>query len=473
MNRPPHSVSDSEIADNAVFRDHVATVDEAGNRIWIYPKKPIGKFYNARTYVSWVLLAILFLGPFISINGRPLLLLNFLERKFIILGIVFWPQDLHLFGLALITFIVFIILFTAAFGRIFCGWACPQTIFMEMVFRKIEYLIDGDAREQRKLSKAPWTMKKIMKRVIKLSVFFTISVIISNVFLAYIIGKDALLDIIMAPPSEHLGGFIAMLIFSLLFFGVFAWFREQACTMVCPYGRFQSVLLDQNSIVVHYDFLRGEPRGKGKRKEGSAGLGDCIDCHACVDVCPTGIDIRNGTQLECVNCTACIDACEDIMTKVNRPTGLIKYASYNGIKSGTKKIWNARVLAYSGILVTLIGLLIFLLSTRVPVETTILRTPGVLYQMVGDDVVRNLYNVKLVNKTWEPKNIELRIVDPPEARIVMISALSIPPDHLGQSAFFIDMDRTQITRHNIPVQLDIIANSTVIETITTTFIAPE
>ncbi|MBR9978074.1 MAG: 4Fe-4S binding protein, partial [Bacteroidetes bacterium] len=273
------------------FRDRIATVDEEGGRNWIYPKKPFGRFFRWRTWVSWLLLAFLFLAPFIRINDEQLLLFNVLERKFVLFGITFWPQDFHLFVLLMIASVVFIFLFTAVYGRIFCGWICPQTIFMEMVFRKIEYLIEGDAHKQRALHAAPWTTGKILKKVSKQVIFFGISFLISNLFLAYIIGMDELLEIVTAPPSAHLTGFITILLFSGAFYFVFSWFREQVCTLVCPYGRLQGVLLDESSVVISYDFVRGEPREKF-RKNVERKAGDCVDCHQCVVVCPTGIDIR-------------------------------------------------------------------------------------------------------------------------------------------------------------------------------------
>ena len=368
---PEQSVTDTES-----YRDHIATVDEQGKRIWIYPKKPTGKYYNFRTYVSWILLALLFGMPFIKVNGDPLFLFNILERRFILFSVVFTPQDMHLFALAMITLVVFIVLFTVVFGRLFCGWVCPQTIFMEMVFRKIEYAIEGDANQQRKLNIAPWTRDKAIKKISKHAIFYLIAILIANTFLAYIIGIDDLFEIISEPVSQHIGGFLALLIFSAVFYFVFARFREQVCIVVCPYGRLQSVMLVKESIVVAYDWIRGEPRGKIKKKKGPEAEqlpepGDCIACKLCVQVCPTGIDIRNGIQLECVNCTACMDACDEVMEKVDRPKGLIRYDSISGIEQGNKKVLDTRVWAYSGVLLALIGLQIYLFSIRSDVEAVV------------------------------------------------------------------------------------------------------
>ncbi len=387
------------------------------------------------------------------------------------MGIVFWPQDFYLFGLTFITLVVFIVLFTVVFGRLFCGWACPQTIFMEMVFRKIEYWIEGNAAAQRKLNAEPWSIRKLFKKSMKQGIFYAISFIIGNTFLAYIIGTEALIRIISEPVNEHLGGFMTMVIFSFIFFGVFAWFREQVCVLVCPYGRLQGVLLDNNSVVVHYDFIRGEPRGKGNHATPN-GLGDCIDCDQCVKVCPTGIDIRNGTQLECVNCTACIDACNSIMTRVKKPKGLIRYASYNSIKNGVQRLFSPRMAGYSVVLTMLVILLTVLLVMRTPVEATILRVPGVMYQELPDGILRNLYNIKVVNKTFQQKSINLRLIQPVGGSITMVSELVVAEDDLEQSAFFVDLPQSIMTTTSIPLELEVWSEKELLETIKMSFVGP-
>ena len=318
-----------------------------------------GRFLpRARTWLSWLLLAVMFAGPFIRINGNPLLLINIVERKFVILGQIFWPQDMIMFAVALLVFITGIIVFTAAYGRLWCGWTCPQTVLMEMVFRKIEYLIEGDSHQQRALDKAPWTAGKIAKKVGKHAIFFGLSFIIGNTLLAYIIGTEQLFQIVTDNPAKHLHGLTAMILFTLVFYAIFARFREQACTFICPYGRLQSTLLDENTIVVAYDYKRGEKRGPLHRGQSveqrqAAGSGDCIACHQCVAVCPTGIDIRNGTQMECVHCTACIDACDAVMDKIGRPRGLIRYASLNGIERGERLKVTPRLVGYTVVLLAL------------------------------------------------------------------------------------------------------------------------
>jgi len=455
------------------FRDKVSTVDKEGRRIWIYPKKPAGPLTTARGIVSIVLLVFLMLAPFIRINGQPLLLFDILERRFVILGMVFWPQDFYLFVLATLAFVVFIVLFTVVFGRLWCGWACPQTIFMEMVFRRVEYWIEGDSRRQIELNRSPWTSAKIFKKGLKHLIFYGISFIIGNTFLAYLIGTDRLIGIITDPPEKHIVGLVIMVMFSAVFYWVFAFFREQVCSMVCPYGRLQGVLLDPNSIVVAYDFNRGEPRGKLQRGKMDRSGGDCIDCHQCVEVCPTGIDIRNGTQLECINCTACIDACNTVMKKVQRPSGLIRYASYNGIRSGQSFRFTPRTIGYTAVFFMLFTLTMVLLLSRKPIDITILRTPGMMYQQTEDGYMSNLYNLKVINKTYDDRTIDIRLKSP-EGRIKLVGGkLHISKNNILQSAFFIELPGENVRLVRTPVFLDIYSDDQLIGEITTSFIGPE
>ena len=458
------------------YRDKIATVDEQGKRVWIYPKKPSGRFYNARTYVSWVLLVFLFGIPFVKIGGEPLLLFNIIERKFILFSIRFLPQDFHLFVLAMLTFIVFIILFTVVFGRLFCGWVCPQTIFMEMVFRKIEYWIEGDANAKKRLNQQPWNTEKVFKKFSKQALFFIVAVLVANTFLAYIIGVDEVIQIAVEPIDQNYVGFSSMLLFSGAFFLVFSHLREQVCVTICPYGRLQGVMLDQDSIVVAYDFVRGEPRGKINKKaassQASLAKGDCIDCHLCVQVCPTGIDIRNGTQLECINCTACIDACDEVMDKVGRDRGLIRYDSYNGVKESRKKIFTPRAIAYSSVLTFLVALNIFLLSNRSDVEVTIMRTAGMLYQEVADDKISNLYNFQLVNKTNDIFPVNIRLKSSVGAIKLVGSAPITKPGEITNGAFFIEVPKAMIQKRNTALQVQIVRGNKVIEEIRTQFLGP-
>ncbi|NOR27319.1 MAG: cytochrome c oxidase accessory protein CcoG [Lutibacter sp.] len=460
-----------------VFRDSIGTIDDSGKRNFIYPKKPKGKFYTYRTYVSWLLLAFMLASPFIKIKGNQFLLFNVLERKFHIFGFPFWPQDFYLLVISLLVSVVFIILFTVIFGRIFCGWMCPQTIFMEMVFRKVEYLIEGDRSKQIKLDKQQWDTEKIRKRLLKWFSFFLISFIISNVFLAYIIGSDEVLGYIIEGPVNHIGTLVKLLVFTAVFYFVFAWFREQVCIIVCPYGRLQGALLDNKSINVAYDFVRGENESGRKklRKDENRedlGHGDCIDCKQCVQVCPTGIDIRNGTQLECINCTACIDACDDIMDKSGFDKGLIRYASEDDIEKKEKFKFNARLIAYSAILTILVVALVTLLFLRNDVEATVLRLPGQTFQTSGA-AIKNIYTVKLINKTTEDiENVEIKLISHKGTVEVVGGYLKVKKQALQSGTLFIEINKKDLSSSKENLNIGIYSNGKLIETTTTNFMGP-
>ena len=427
------------------FRDHLATVDAKGRRNWIFAQKPKGKWYSLRTYISWGFFILFFTLPFIHVEGRPLFLFNVPAARFILFGKVFWPQDFFIFGLTMVTFVIFVILFTAAFGRLFCGWVCPQTIFMEMLFRKVEYLIEGDAQRQKLLKSTAWTGEKVYKKSAKHLIFFLLAFIIANMFLSYIIGIKDLWKIITEPVSQHVVGLLSLLVFSSVFYAVYAFFREQACTVVCPYGRLQSVLLDRNSMIVAYDYKRGEPRGKYK-KNTAAESGDCIDCFQCVKVCPTGIDIRNGLQMECVGCTACIDACNHMMEKTGRPLDLIRYTSESGIGNKEPLQYTLRMKLYTGLLCVLVVILSALLLSRKDVDATVMRAPGMLYQEKGTDSVSNLYNIKVANKTARNVPLRLRLEDK-YGRIDVIGGQVIPlkKDDEGAGTFFVVLPLSSVS----------------------------
>jgi cytochrome c oxidase accessory protein FixG len=414
---------------------------------------------------------------------------------------VFWPQDFFIFGIAMLTFVVFIILFTVVFGRIFCGWACPQTIFMEMVFRKIEYWIDGDSAKQKQLKEMLWNAEKTRKRIVKFIVFFSISFILANFFLAYLISMDKVIEYI-ANPATHVGTLISLTIFTSVFFFVYWWFREQACIVVCPYGRLQGVLLDKNSILVAYDRLRGEPRGKLSKKtkkeekeedskssgykddealksmapklEAVKPQGDCIDCLACVRVCPTGIDIRNGTQLECVNCTACIDACDTIMESIQKPKGLVRYASENSITEGKSLKFTTRIKAYTGVLSILLSLLVFLLVSRTDLDARLMRTSGMTYTTLPDGRISNLYNLKLANKTHEdiPFTLKLENVTGEIEYVGSVNTVVKKEDY-SHLQFFVKMNPGDVKGWKTELKIGIYEKGKKIKTITANFLGPE
>lgn len=461
------------IENTANFRNSFSNIDEKGKRIWIYPKKPKGKFHTLRVWVTVVLLGLLFTGPFLTYRSQPFLLFNIFERKFILFGMIFWPQDFHLLLLATLTFFVFIVLFTAIFGRVWCGWACPQTLFMEMVFRKIEYWIEGDMNQQKQLDKAPWTTDKIFKKGLKHFIFIIISILIAHTLMAYLIGVDQVVEIVSQSPSNNLNGFIGLAVFTGIFYFVFTKLREQVCTVICPYGRLQSVLLTKETIVVAYDWIRGEPRGKINKKQPVLnGLGDCIDCKLCVQVCPTGIDIRNGTQMECINCTACIDACDDIMTKISKPKGLIRFDSITGIEEKKKFKINTRIVAYSTILFFLIGLLTTLLLQRTDIETTVLRVPGMLYQIQPANKVSNLYNFQIINKTFEEVTPELKLEDQKGEIKIIGNEIKVAKNKLSEGTFFIELPKDQIKTMKTKLVIEVYNKGKLIDKVKTNFLGP-
>lgn len=464
--------------EHETFRNELASVHKDGRRKWVYARKPSGPFFKKRTVLSWFLLAFLFAAPFVKVGGQQLVLLNFLERRFVLLGLVFWPQDFYLVVLIALTLLVTLALSTTAIGRIWCGWLCPQTIFMEMLFRKIEWLIDGSAAQQVRRHRGPWNVDRIWRTVVKQAIFFALSFLIANVFLAYIIGSDQLITIITAPPAEHLQGLTAITIFSLVFYGVFARFREQACTLACPYGRVMSALIDTHTITVTYDKFRGEPRGHAHTSDNGVANGDCIDCGQCVTVCPTGIDIRNGIQLECVNCTACIDACDDVMTRVSRPTGLIRLTSHEAIRmraAGSAAIpWlTLRVKAYAAVWSVLVLAVVTLFVIRPAMSVLILRQPGTLYTEMERGAVGNFYNVQVINRTSHAQSLEYVATAPEGATITALGPIgSIDAHAVLESRFLLQLPERSLGGASTPVRIEVRSGGRLVQSINSSFLGP-
>lgn len=462
-------------------RSSISTMEKSGKRKWIYPKQVKGKFATKRTYVSYILLLILFVTPFITLpNGNPLFKFDILNREFVIFGFPFFTSDFFLLAIGMITSIIFIILFTMAYGRLFCGWVCPQTIFMEMVFRKIEYAIEGDRAKQMRLDKQEWDEEKIRKKALKWTIFVIISFLISNVFLAYIVGKDVLISLVTEGPIENFTTFFVLIIFTIMFYFVFSWFREQACTLVCPYGRLQGVLIDSQTINVTYDFKRGERtagRSKFRKNEDriAEGKGDCIDCNACVVVCPTGIDIRDGIQLECVNCTACIDACDDVMIKIGLPTGLIRYASEDDIKKGEKFKFTKRLAAYTFALIALLSVMSIFLVNRSDVESKYLKVPGTVYTTEGDYYV-NQFEYTLYNKTTEDQIVQVKLISHENAQIEMFfgdNNLVLGKGEVLQGKFYLKIPKNEVKSYKELITIGLVnEQGKIIDEYKTSFSAP-
>ncbi|ANQ51129.1 4Fe-4S binding protein [Flammeovirga sp. MY04] len=515
------------------FRDSISTVDSQGKRIWLYPKKPSGRYYNSRKWVAYILVAFFFVGPFLKINGQPFFMMNILERKFVIFGQLFVPQDFFIFVLIMISLVIFIVLFTVVYGRVWCGWTCPQTVFMEMIFRRIEYWIEGDANQKRKLDNGPWTREKYIKKISKHTIFIVFSLAIANMVLGYIVGGDELIHMVKNKPAENWPVFLAHIGFAGIFYFVFAKFREQACTQVCPYGRLQGVFLDKDSIVISYDHVRGEPRGKLKKQKKSASgcggcgsqqeavkpivsrvkpkrptpaplpeikkeektkeeevrkmtladvnasaseeqpQGDCIDCKLCVHVCPTGIDIRNGTQLECVNCTACIDACDEVMDKIDKPRGLIRFASANDIEKGKPFKFTTRIKAYTAVLTILVVAVVFALTTRNDIETTVLRAPGMLYQKADNGDIRNLYTLNIINKSNVDYNdLSVKLVEREGKITIAGGQMILKQEGKLDGAFFIEIPPSELDGRKNEIKLQIMNGDQIIDEVSTNFMGP-
>ena len=460
--------------EDEAFRSRVSTVDEDGQRKWVYATRPEGKFYNLRLYLAYFYLAIFFIMPLIRIDGAQFLQFNVLEGKFNLFGKIFWPTDFFIFAIAFITLIITIVLFTVVYGRIFCGWICPQTIFMEFVFRQIEWWIEGTPTQQRKLNKAPWNKEKILKKGSKQIIFFLFSFLIANTFFAYIIGSDVLFEKIKQPISENFATLLGLFGFTIAFYLVFAYVREIVCTTICPYGRLQGVMFDKDTMQISYDYNRGEPRGKLKNKE-AENLGDCIDCKKCVVVCPTGIDIRDGVQMECVGCTACIDACDDIMEQINLPKGLIRYASENEIESGQKSPLTLKVKAYTGLLIILFIFLGTLIATRKNIDTFIGRVKGQTYQVNTDGTISNLFDAKIINKSKLDMPVELKLIDI-QGKIKIIghtgTHLLLKKEEINKTTFFIELLKSEIKPGTSVVKVGVYRDGKLIQKVETKFLGP-
>ena len=442
-------------------------------REWIYAKKPAGKLHRYRLWVGYGLLLFFIAAPLIRIHGEPMLLIDVINRKFVIMGSVFWPQDLHIFVFGMLIAMVGIVLFTVVYGRVWCGWACPQTVFMELVFRKVEYWVEGDWQQQKRLQQEKGSTKWYVRKGIKHAIFLAISFGISNIFLSYVIGTDALWKIMTEPVTQHLGGFFSLILFTLVFYGVFAFVREVVCTSICPYGRLQGVMLDDKSITVAYNHKRGEPRGH--RKKGThEPLGDCVDCSLCVHVCPTGIDIRDGLQLECVNCTACIDACDAVMEKVGKPKRLIGFYTAEEIEKGgtIAKSGNARAIAYSVVLVILTAVFGWLLFSRSQVDGTLLRAKGSTYQLRDDGTVSNLYSLELINKSHEDMPFELEVTEAGFSVQLISHVQELKQGDVVQLSFFLVSDKDNIKTYKTDVKVQVVVAGKTVETMKTTFVAP-
>lgn len=395
----------------------LSTLEQDGSRHWLSPRLSKGRFWSRRRGIAYALLALYTLVPFLRIGGKPVILLDLMHRRFTLLGASFLPTDTALLALFLLVTLVSVFFVTALLGRVWCGWACPQTVYMEFVFRPIERLFTGRS------GKGGTSATEIggWRKPAMYAVYLLICLHLANTFLAYFVPAAELNNWIFASPANHPAGFTIVLVLTGLMMFNFAWFREQTCIIACPYGRLQSVLLDRQSLIISYDTNRGEPRGKmthldvlqPEKKQ----AGDCVDCSLCVQVCPTGIDIRQGLQVECVACAQCIDACDTVMDKINRPRGLIRYSSQNAMAGQPSRILRPRLVIYSGIILALVGLLSFLLLTRSPADVTLLRNVGRPFVEEAGGVIENSLRIKITNRSDATQHYRLSVANPSDVKV--------------------------------------------------------
>ena len=428
-------MSEEQVTNLAPEDRVLSTLNEDGSRRWLNPRTSKGKFLTARRVVAYFLIILFSAIPWMTINGKPVMLLDVVHREFNILGKTFLPTDTLLLALLLIMLFVTVFLVTALFGRVWCGWACPQTVYMEFLYRPIEYLFEG----------APGKRKPKnflgLRKALRYLVYFVISLHLSQTFLSYFVGAHNLSDWMLGSPADHPVGFIIVFATTALMLFDFAFFREQVCCVVCPYARMQSALLDKDSLIVTYDKNRGEPRGKKKRApktdEGKKvsldvlELGDCIDCTMCVQTCPTGIDIRDGLQLECIGCAQCIDACNTVMEKIGRPLGLIRYSSERVIEGGKAHILRARIVIYPMILIGVTAAFLFLLSTKSLADIQFVRGKGQLFNIFADSQeITNQIRMTIANRTEAPVTYTAIVIDPPGVRINEFAPMIVDPADL-------------------------------------------
>ncbi len=395
-----------------------ATIDENGKRIFLHPETVKGVWQERRAIVYWFLIGLYLVLPWVNVNDKPAVQVDIFNREFTFLGGTFHGVEPILIFLFIISGLFFIAFLTSVFGRVWCGWACPQTVFIQTIFLKIEAIIEGTPKQRRDLDSAAWTRMKVFKRSLKWLIFAVISLHIAHTFIGYVVGPRRLLFMSLNTPFENWELFSATMILSSIFLWDFGWFREQFCIIMCPYGRMQSVIMDENSLVVSYDKKRGDPVF-GTVTKGEEG--DCINCYHCVKVCPTGIDIRRGSQLECIQCTMCIDACDNIMDRIQKPRGLIKYASENGEKH---KLFTLRSAAYSVICIALVGVFGFYLNASIGLNLVFLRSK-VPFTIARDGRVMNNFKLKLTHQGGKHTRVEFRIKDQTKAREIEV----ITPSH--------------------------------------------
>lgn len=426
-------MSPKTVPDNDSLLDapqHVlSTLESDGSRRWLRPRLSMGNWWKRRRVVAYLLMIVFVAVPHLRISGKPVILLDIVARQFTILGRTFLPTDTLLLALLMLTVFVSIVLVTAIAGRAWCGWACPQTVYMEFLFRPIDRIFDNTVGKGGK----PKRSKTVVMHLLRFAVYIVLCGFLAHTFLAYFVGSERLSQWVQSSPADHPVAFLVMAATLGLMIFDFMVFREQMCLFACPYGRFQSVMLDQQSMIVVYDHVRGEPRKKGKHKE-SDGVGDCVDCNQCVVVCPTGIDIRQGLQMECINCTQCIDSCDSVMDKVGSPKGLIRYSSQDSIAGKVRKMFRARTVIYPLILFVLMAGLVFAISTKSGFDARLIRVAGgTPYTIVANGTASNEFRLRLVNRTSERQVYTLVVEEGSDVKIEILDVDKMSLD-AGESA---------------------------------------
>jgi cytochrome c oxidase accessory protein FixG len=429
----PHRDQDPELDDGGL-----ATLEKDGSRRWLYPRLSPGRFLRYRRLVAWVLIAFYALVPYVKIGGKPLILLDVVHREFTILGHTFLPTDTLLLAILGVAAFVAIFLSTALFGRIWCGWACPQTVWLEFLYRPIERLFDGTRGHGGK----PRPTVGAWRTPAKYAAYLLVSVFITHTFLAYFVGVDALASWVTGSPADHPVAFMVMAVSTVLWMLNFCYFREQTCLVACPYGRFQSVMVDRQSLVISYDEKRGEPRGKLIRNPTPADppRGDCIGCNLCVITCPTGIDIRKGLQMECIGCAQCIDACDTVMTKIDKPKGLIRYSSQAALDGEPVKVMRPRIWLYPILLTGLLVAFAWLFATKGTADVNILRNLGAPYVQLQDGAIGNGFRLKVHNRSADAQQYTMSLKDLQHAHLRSEALpLALAPGETAMVSFFIAM----------------------------------
>lgn len=412
------------------------TLNEDGSRRWIRPKPAHGRHYRQRLVVAWALMALFISLPHLRMADKPVVLLDLPRREFTILGTTFLPTDTLLLMLLVASVLIAIFLLTALFGRVWCGWACPQTVYMEFVFRPIERLFEGGRAGSVRLDREHVRGQFTLRRIGKYAVYLVLSLILAHTFLAYFVGTEALAEWVRRSPVEHPTTFAIMALTTGAVMADFTWFREQTCAVACPYGRWQSALLDRHSLIVAYDYTRGEPRGPGKTRP--TGAGDCIDCNACVLTCPTGIDIRDGLQMECIHCTQCADACDDVMQRIGKPTGLIRYTTGAALAGSPVRRLRPRTVLYPLALTLSLGGFVVALGMRTPADVTLLRGIGAPYTLEADGSIGNQVRVRITNRTTSPQAYTIRVTGADDGRVVIPqSPLPVEPGQTATTTLFV------------------------------------